>query len=60
MRGPYQIPVSNLLELPSPQPRTLYLGIAFENVETPEARKEIMTEALAYLRILRSEFSGRG
>jgi len=27
----------------------LYLGFAFENVETPEARKEIMTEALAYL-----------
>jgi hypothetical protein len=29
--------------------RTLYLGFALENVETPEARKEIMTKALAYL-----------
>jgi hypothetical protein len=29
--------------------RTLYLGFALENVDTPEARKEIMTKALAYL-----------
>jgi len=29
--------------------RTLYLGFALENVETPEAREEIMTKALAYL-----------
>jgi hypothetical protein len=29
--------------------RTLYLGFALENVKTPEARKEIMTKALAYL-----------
>jgi hypothetical protein len=27
----------------------LYLGFALENVETPEAREEIMTKALAYL-----------
>jgi hypothetical protein len=27
----------------------LYLGFALENVETPEAREEIMTKTLAYL-----------
>jgi len=30
-------------------PRRAYFGFALENVATPEARKEIMTEAPAHL-----------